>query len=138
MRPTTLSRLAFVAVLAAFASGCQLKSAPTSTGLISVDPNAFVVHSVDRYYDQGGDTDAMILVIKATYTNQDASPQLVTASKFQLLDPNLMAVYFGISGGNVNIPSMPDARIDPGKSVDITVGFRVPPSMSTARLTYRP
>jgi hypothetical protein len=131
-------RLVLCVILFAIASGCQLKSEPASAGLITADPGAFVVHSVERYYDQSGSADSMIVVVKATYTNHDSNPQLVSASKFQLLDPNLMAIYFGISGGNINIPSMPDAQVDPGKSVDIAVGFRVPSSTSTARLTYRP
>ena len=125
-------------LVAATATGCQLKSASTvPANFITVDPKAFVVHSVDRYEDPlGSGTDSMIVVIKATYTNPGALPERIGPDKFALLDPTLMAIYYGLSGGGIDIPSMAPTSLDPGKSTDIAVGFRVPSSMSGARLTY--
>jgi hypothetical protein len=126
-----------VAVLAALTAGCQLKSASSvPPNFITVDPKTFVLHSVDRYNDPMAGSDSMIVVIKATYTNQEAIPQHVGPDKFTLLDPTLMAVYYGLNGGGVDIPSMAPVSVDPGKTTEIAVGFRVPASMSGARLTY--
>ena len=132
--------LALLAAVALAAAGCQLKSAPSAgSNYVTADPSTFVLHSVDRFEDPGGtETSSLIVVVRATYTNPEQNPEMITPSKFQLLDPNLMAVYYGLSGGNINVPSMPDTELAPGKSVDIAVAFRVPSSMTTARLTYRP
>jgi hypothetical protein len=128
-----------VALLTALLAACQLKSTPVPANFVTVDPDAFVIKSVDRYNDpNGGATTSTIVVVKATYTNPEGNPETISADKFALLDPNLMAVYTGLSGGDINIPSMPLTRLDPGKSTDIAVGFRVPGSMSGGRLVYRP
>ena len=128
-----------VALLAALLAACQLKATPVPPNFVTVDPSAFVLKSVERYDDpNGAPTASMIVVVKATYTNPEASAETISPDKFALLDPNLMAVYVGLSGGDVNIPSMPLTRLDPGKSSDIAVGFRVPGSMSGGRLVYRP
>jgi hypothetical protein len=128
-----------VALLMAMLAACQLKSTPVLPNFVTVDPSAFALKSVDRFNDpNGGATTSMIVVVKATYTNQEANPETISPDKFALLDPNLMAVYTGLSGGDINIPSMPLTRLDPGKSTEIVVGFRVPGSMSGGRLVYRP
>lgn len=131
---------AFAAVLLiASLCACQLKSTPVPSNFITVDPANFVLKGVDRFTDPNGTTtDAMIVVVKATYTNQEANPETIAADKFVLLDPDLMAVYAGLAGGDVNIPSMQQTQLGPGKSIDIAIGFRVPSSMSAARLAYRP
>ena len=133
LRPLTVL-LACIALAA-----CQLKSTPVPANFITVDSNSFVLKSVDRYSDpNGGGTNSMIVVVKATYTNQEANPENVSPEKFILLDPTLQAIYPGLSGGNVDIPQMPLTVLDPGKSMDIAVGFRVPAAMSAARLAYKP
>lgn len=135
------TRTRFFAVLAASAAltaGCQLKSAAVPANFITVDPARFVLHNVDRFGDpQANDNSSMIVVVKATYTNPEANPEPISPDKFVLLDPNLMAEYSGLSGGNVNVPAMATTRLDPGKSIEIAVAFRVPASMSTARFAYR-
>jgi len=104
---------------------------------ITTDPAAFTLASVDRYNDpNGGATDSAIVVVKATYTNHEANPEPISPEHFVLLDPNLMTEYYGLSGGGITIPSMPQTRLDPGKSMEISVGFRVPAAMSGARLAY--
>jgi hypothetical protein len=128
-----------IAFVTTFNAGCQLKSAAVPANFITVDPATFVLHSVDRYQGQGlNGTDSTIVVVKATYTNPETNPEAISPDRFQLLDPSLMAVYYGLAGGDVNIPPMQNTTIAAGKSVDVTVGFRVPAAMTTARLVYRP
>jgi hypothetical protein len=132
--------LAAIIALSVVIAGCQLKTGqPVYDNFVTVDSNAFVLHGVDRFDDTSGSaTNSAIVVVKATYTNPESNPESITPSKFELLDPNLMAVYFGIAGGNIDIPSMQDTQLAPGKSVEITIGFRVPAALTTARLAYRP
>jgi hypothetical protein len=134
---TTSVRSIALALVAATLAACQLKSTPAPSTFITAEPSAFVIKSVDKYNDpNAAATSSLIVVVKATYTNQEAVPESISPDKFTLLDPDLMAIYYGLSGGDVNIPSMSNTHLDPGKSIDITVGFRVPGTMSTARLTY--
>ncbi len=130
---------AFTVGFAASIAGCQLKASPVPQNFITVDPNTFVLKSVQRYEDPNGtQTDSSIIVVTATYTNREGNPQTIGPDKFALLDPNLMATYVGQSGGGIDIPAMPMSTLAPGKSVDIQVGFRVPAAMSGARLVYHP
>jgi hypothetical protein len=130
-------RLFAVALAAVLAAACQLKSTPVPPNFITVDPANFVLKSVDRYTDpNAGTLNSTIVVVKATYTNGEGTAETISADKFILLDPILQTYYVGLSGGDVNIPSMPQTTLAPGKSADIAVGFRVPGSMSTARLAY--
>lgn len=134
-RPVALYAIALAAVLA---SACQMKSTPVPPNFITVDPSNFVLKSVDRFTDpNGGTTNSTIVVVKATYTNNEGAYEPISADKFILLDPILQTYYVGLSGGDINIPSMAQTTLAPGKSADIAVGFRVPGSMSTARLAYR-
>jgi|SRR5579863_1817799 len=132
------SRIALVVALCvAVIAACQLKSAPVPPNFITTDPAVFTLTSVDRYNDpNGGATDSTIVVVKATYTNREANPETISPEHFVLLDPNLMTEYYGLSGGGIAIPSMPQTRLDSGKSMEISVGFRVPAAMSGARLAY--
>jgi hypothetical protein len=130
---------ASVAALAAVViAGCQMKAVPTASNFITAD-STFVIHSIDRY-DSGqlNGTDSMIVVIKATYTNPEALTETISADKFYLVDQTLEADYGGLSGGDINIPEMTPTSLATGKSVDITIGFRVPAAMANGRLTYRP
>ena len=133
-RPVALFAVALCAVLAA---ACQLKSTPVPPNFITVNPADFVLKSVDRYTDpNAGATNSTIVVVKATYTNNEGAIEPISADKFILLDPVLQTYYVGLSGGDVNIPSMPQTSLLPGKSADIAVGFRVPATLSTGRLAY--
>lgn len=136
---STSVRAPAVALVAALLAACQLKSAPVPPNFITVNPADFTLKSVGRFDDpNGAATNSMIVVVKATYTNQEGNPETISPEKFILLDPTLQTVYFGLSGGDVNIPSMPETQLAPGKSADIAVGFRVPAAMSGARLAYHP
>ena len=127
------------ALIAIAAAACQLKSTPVPPNFITVDPTNFILKSVERFNDPNGSaTNSTIVVVKATYTNPEGNSEIVSPDKFILLDPDLQAIYFGLAGGDVNIPSMTQTTIAPGKSLDIAVGFRVPGSMNTARLAYHP
>jgi len=130
-------RLFAIVLAALLAAACQLKSTPVPPNFITVDPADFVLKSVDRYTDpNAGTMSSTIVVVKATYTNNEGTSETISADKFVLLDPILQTYYVGLSGGDVNIPSLPQTTLAPGKSADIAVGFRVPGSMSTARLAY--
>jgi len=137
----SVSRIALWAALCvALLPGCQLKSASTPPNdYITADPTTFVIKSVHRYDDPNGSaTDSLIVVIQATYTNPETRPETISPDKFELLDPNLMATYQGLSGGGISIPTMATVQVDGGKPVDIAIGFRVPAAMSAARLVYKP
>jgi hypothetical protein len=131
-RPQFLLLAAVVA-----AAGCQLKSAPVPQNFISVDPASFVLHDVQRFADPSGDTDWSIVVVKATYTNNDQLTEEIYPSKFTLIDPNLQTNYLALSGGSIYVPEMANSQLAPGKSVDIYVAFRVPSLMTAARLAYK-
>lgn len=126
-------------ICAVLVAGCQLKAQSVPPNFITVDPNDFTLKSVQRYDDPNGSpTDSSIVVVSATYTNHQGNPEAIAPEKFQLLDPNLMATYGGLTGGGIDIPTMQTTQLDPGKSIDVQVGFRVPSGMSTARLVYHP
>jgi hypothetical protein len=129
---------ASAALIAVGLTGCQLKHAPVPPNFITSD-STFVLHSVDRY-DEGvlSGTDTMIVVVKATYTNPEAGTETITPDRFQLIDPTLETVYYGLNGGDIHVPSMSQTSLAPGKPLEITVGFRVPASMAGGRLVYRP
>lgn len=134
------SRIALGAALCvALLAGCQLKSAPPPNDFITADPSTFVIKNVQRYVDPNGTTtDSMIVVIQATYTNPETHPETISPDRFELLDPNLMATYQGLSGGGISIPTMATVQLAAGKPLDVTIGFRVPSAMSAARLVYKP
>jgi len=131
------ARLFTIALFAVLAAACQLKSTPVPPNFITVNPADFVLKNVDRFTDpNGGPTNSTIIVIKATFTNNQGTAVPISPDKFILLDPVLQTYYVGLSGGDVNIPTFPLTTLLPGKSVDIAVGFRVPGTLSTARLAY--
>lgn len=128
--------VAALALAASLACGCQVKSEPVPPNLITVDPATFTLKSVDRYPDPQGDNDWILVVIKATYVNPEGLPETISPSKFTLIDPNLETYYYALSGGNIDVPEMQNSTLAPGKSIDVSLGFRVPSLMTTARLTY--
>ena len=132
----SMTAMAAVALAASIAAGCQLKSAPVPANFVTVDPSTFTLKSVDRYPDPQGDNDWVLVVIKATYTNPEGLPETIAPSKFTLIDPNLETYYYALSGGNIDVPEMPNSTLASGKSIDVSLGFRVPSLMTTARLTY--
>lgn len=142
MISTRATRLAQAgAVLLSFAAlaGCQVKAASTPPNFISADPSSFVVHHIDRYdAGQVNGTDTLVVVVAATYTNGSGAPEIISADKFELIDQTLEAVYVGLSGGDIRIPTLPATTLAAGKSIDVTLGFRVPASMSNGRLAYYP
>jgi hypothetical protein len=135
MRHQPLLMLVIACTVAA--AGCQMKSAPVPPNFISVDPNAFVLRSVERYADPQGDTDWSIVVVKATYTNVDQLTEPIDPSRFTLIDPNLQTNYLALSGGNLYVPEMANSELAPGKSTVVDLAFRVPSLMTTARLAYK-
>ncbi len=128
-----------LAAFAGFAPGCQVKSAPASAGTITADPGAFVIHDMNRYADNQAQAIMQnIIVISVTFTNTDHLPQLVAPSKFVLLDQNTQATFYALSGGDIRIPNSVTTNLDPGKSIDVTLGFRVPATLTSALLMFRP
>lgn len=129
--------LAFGSVFALAA--CQTKASPVAGGFITADPGEFTIHSVDRMVDQQASTiNNVIVVVSATFTNGEGLAEMVAPNHFILTDQSTNATYYGLSGGNINIPSMPITLVDPGKTAEIAVGFRVPVTVTSARLTYHP
>jgi hypothetical protein len=130
--------LALAAALACSLSACQMKQATVPPNFITTD-SSFVLQSVQRYDEgQTSGTDTMLVTVKALYTNPDSQNELITSDRFQLIDPILEAVYYGINGGGIDVPSMPQIALPPGKQTTIEVAFRVPAALTTARLVYRP
>jgi len=136
MHPRILVTGVALAVVANAIFGCQLKTEAVAPNFITADPQEFTLQSVEKYADPQGDADFTVVVIKGTYTNDDVVPQTITASKFTLVDPNAQAVYYGLTGGDIYIPEMGNSTLQPGKSIAIALGFRVPSQMSGARLVY--
>lgn len=133
-----LPALALAAVLASSLSACQMKQAAVPPNFITTD-STFVLQSVQRFDEgQTNGTDTMLVTVKALYTNTDTQNELITSDRFQLIDPILEAVYYGLNGGGIDVPSMPQSTLAPGKQTTILVAFRVPPALTTARLVYRP
>jgi hypothetical protein len=127
--------VAATAILAA----CQTKSTPASQAFVTVDPAEFAIHSVDRLTDQQAGTIAdVIVVVNATFTNNEGMAETVAPNHFILIDQTTNATYYGLSGGSINVPNMRASVVDAGKSVEVHLGFRVPVTMAAARLSYHP
>jgi len=132
-----------LAAAASLAANCQANPTPAQSpgysGFISADPTAFSIQSVDRFADeQAGTIQSTIVVVAATFTNVDVVPEVIEPDRFVLTDQTTNAAFYGLSGTNINIPSMATTSIEPGKSAEIRVGFRVPLTMTAARLAYHP
>ena len=132
-----------IAALAAGATlalaGCQTKTVSTTDAFVTADPNTLAIHSVDRLADQAaGASTSVIVIVAATFTNADRIAQVVAPSHFVLMDQTTNAAYYALSGGNVSVTPWAERAIAPGATADVTLGFRVPITMTNARLTYRP
>jgi|GEM_PF-2999536 len=129
---------ALVYAAAACVAGCQTKSA-AAQGFVSAAPAEFAIHAVERIADQqAGTIPDQLVIVSATFENTQGVPEIVAPNKFVLTDQATNATYYGLSGGNVNAPVMSSASVEPGKSIEIAVGFRVPITLAAARLTYHP
>ncbi|HLN46712.1 MAG TPA: hypothetical protein VK216_00445 [Magnetospirillaceae bacterium] len=119
--------------------GCKTSPNPTMAG-ITVDTSSFVLHNENIYPTQNAnDYNNAILVMDVTYTNRDPIPQAMSPEHFVLIDQNTLAQYRALDGGDIHIPNFQvGGLLDPGKPVDLSLGFRVPMSIITARLSYSP
>ncbi|MBV8223314.1 MAG: hypothetical protein JO293_08120 [Candidatus Eremiobacteraeota bacterium] len=129
--------LASIAVL--ILAGCKTAANPVPAG-ITVDTNSFVLHNFNQYPAQNAnDYNNTIVVFDVTYTNHDPIPQAMSPSHFVLIDQTTLAQYRALDGGDIHIPVFGyGGLLDPGKSIDVSVGFRVPATMALARLSYSP
>jgi hypothetical protein len=130
------SALLCAAAAAASLAACK-PPADNTNNQLTADPKAFVIHNVTRYSGQDANSmNSQILVVEVTYTNTDQAPQTIQPNRFALLDQTTQAQYKALAGGDIHVPSMAFATLDPGKTIDLTLGFRVPLSMTSARLAY--
>jgi hypothetical protein len=99
-----------------------------------------VMHAVHVYPTQNAnDFNAAILVVDITYTNTDPIPQAIQPNKFVLIDQQTNAQYHGLDGGDIHVPQPAVyTQLDPSKQIDLSLGFRVPPNLLAARLSYSP
>ncbi len=138
------ARLPFLLVAAGIALaastsliGCKPTSSTIPAWLTADD--SFVIHDATRYNTQDtNDVSTLVVVIETTYTNKTSIQQAIRPERFQLLDLNMGTQYNGMNGGNIHVPQMTYSYLDPGKSIDLTLGFRVSTSISSARLAYTP
>jgi len=133
------SALLLSGVVALSLGGCKTVANPVLAG-ITVDTNSFVLHNENIYPSQNAnDYNNAILVMDVTYTNRDPIPQAMSPEHFVLIDQNTLAQYRALDGGDIHIPNFAfGGLLDPGKPVDLSLGFRVPMSIATARLSYSP
>lgn len=130
--------LAGVATLAL--TGCPTTSASTNPAGITVDPNTMVLHNVNIYPSQNANSyNNAIMVMDITYTNHDPIPQAMGPNHFVLIDQNTLAQYRALDGGDIRVPTFAiGGLLEPGKPVDLSLGFRVPAGIVLARLSYSP
>jgi hypothetical protein len=133
-----LQALLLVAFALLPAAGCKPQS--TNPAGITVDPTTMVLHNVNIFASQNAnDYNNSIMVIDITYTNHDPIPQALEANKFVLIDQNTLAQYHALDGGDIHVPVFTQSGLlDPDKTVDLSLGFRVPASIVVARLSYSP
>jgi len=138
---TSLFRCAGALALAALSSfalaACRTPADQLPASLVA--DNNFVVHEVHEYPAQNAvPYNTQILLITVSYTNKDAIPQALAPSKFILTDLTTLAQYNALDGGDVRIPTFQYLTLDPGKTADFTLGFRISLSTTSARLSYAP
>ncbi|MDQ2817723.1 MAG: DUF4352 domain-containing protein [Candidatus Eremiobacteraeota bacterium] len=134
-------RLAVAALIALCVapSACQEKATHAPADSITVDPRAFTVHSLDRYaVEQGSVIHETIVVLRVTFTNNDGLPQAIAPNKFVLTDLTTGAAYLGLLGGDAGVPPTFSQTVQHGQSADVSLGFRVPAAMGSARLSFEP
>ncbi|HME80549.1 MAG TPA: hypothetical protein VKF82_00585 [Candidatus Eremiobacteraceae bacterium] len=131
--------LLLAVVVALVLVGCKTTPNPTLAG-ITVDTSSFVLHNENIYASQNAnDYNNAILVMDVTYTNHDPIPQAMSPEHFVLIDQNTLAQYRALDGGDIHIPNFAiGGLLDPGKPVDLSLGFRVPMGITVARLSYSP
>jgi hypothetical protein len=137
----TISRragaLVFAALAALVLTACKTPSDQIPSSLVA--DSGFVIHEVHEYPTQNGEPyNTQIMLITVSYTNKDAIPQTLMPSKFILTDLTTLAQYHALDGGDVRIPAFQMTTLDPGKTTDFTVGFRVSMTTTSARLSYAP
>lgn len=127
-----------LAVLSLLAlAACRTTSDQVPSSLVA--DSGFVIHDFHEYSSQNGEAyNTQIAVISVSYTNKDSIPQTLMPSKFVLTDLTNLAQYKALDGGDVHVPTFAITTLDPGKTTDITLGFRVSPSLTSARLSYSP
>lgn len=135
--------LFFAATLAASTAllgGCREGSSSSVPANITVDTKQMVLHDVHIYPTQNAnDYNAAILVVDITYTNTDPIPQVIQPNKFVLIDQQTNAQYHALDGGDIHVPQPAvNTQLEPSKVIDLSLGFRVPPNLLAARLSYSP
>lgn len=139
--PGAARALFFAAAIALMGSsgGCHndQNSVPAN---VTVDDKNFVLHSVHIYPSQDAVAyNEAILVVDLTYKNTDPIPQVIQPNKFVLIDQQTNGQYHGLDGGDIHVPQPAVyATLDPDKTIDLSLGFRVPPTLLAARLSYSP
>jgi len=129
--------LALAALSASALAACRTTADQTPSSLVA--DNGFVVHEVHEYPAQNAvPYNTQILLVTVSYTNHDAIPQLIEPSKFVLTDLATLAKYEALDGGDIRVPTFQYMTLEPGKTADFTLGFRVSISTTSARLSYAP
>jgi hypothetical protein len=131
----------FLSAAAALAlGGCKESAQSAYPAGITVDQKSFVLHNLNIYPGQNAnDYNNGIMVVDVTYTNHDPIPQALGPSHFVLIDQSTNAEYRALDGGDIHIPPFTaSGLLDPEKSVDLSLGFRVPINIVLARLSYSP
>ena len=125
--------------IASALAGCR-ETSTTVPANVTVDDKNFVMHSVHIYPSQDASQyNTAILVVDFTYKNTDPIPQVIQPAKFVLIDQQTNAQYHGLDGGDIHVPQPAVyASLDPEKTIDLSIGFRVTPNLLAARLSYSP
>jgi len=126
-------------VLMGATGGCHEASTSVPAN-VTVDDKNFVLHAVHIYSAQDATAyNTAILVVDFTYKNTDPIPQAIGPNHFVLIDQQTNGQYHGLDGGDIHIPQPAVyASLDPDKTIDLSLGFRVPPNLLAARLSWSP
>lgn len=118
-------------------AACRTTSDQVPSSLVG--DNGFVIHDFHEYPTQNGTAyNTEIAVISVSYTNRDTIPQTLMPSKFVLTDLANLAQYKALDGGDIHVPTFAIMTLDPGKTTDLQLAFRVSASLTSARLSYSP
>ncbi|MBV8170987.1 MAG: DUF4352 domain-containing protein [Candidatus Eremiobacteraeota bacterium] len=128
------------AAAALLLGGCKESAQSAYPAGITVDTRSFVLHNINIYPGQNAnDYNNGIMVVDVTYTNHDPIPQAMSPSHFVLIDQSTNAQYQALDGGDIHIPPFTaSGLLQPEKTVDLSLGFRVPINIQLARLSYSP
>jgi hypothetical protein len=124
----------------AIVGGCREGSNNAVPANITADDKQMVLHAVHVYPTQNAsDYNAAIMVVDLTYTNTDPIPQIIQPNKFVLIDQQTNAQYHALDGGDIHVPQPAvNTQLDPNKAIDLSLGFRIPPNLLAAHLSYSP